>query len=86
MKYEVYVLRDEVEGIYFEPQLFRNEETAKRYFKDLCSKPGTKIGEHPTDFLLYKTGEYNDETGIIKADPDTTFIERGSHGRNKDTL
>lgn len=76
MIYEIYSIRDEVEDAYFDPQLFRNEETAKRYFRDLCSKQGTKIGDHPADFSIWYTGLFDMKTGKINA-AEPKLTERG---------
>lgn len=76
MIYNIYSIRDEVEDAYFEPQLFRNEETAKRYFRDLCNKEGTKIGDHAADFSIWYIGKFDMKEGQIDAVV-PKLVERG---------
>lgn len=66
MRYDVYAIRDEVEDSYFEPMLFKNDEVAKRYFADLCSKEG-KVHDHREDFSIWSIGTYDMKEGQIEA-------------------
>lgn len=76
MIYEIYSVKDEVEGAYFDPQLFSNEETAKRYFRDLKFKEGTKFDLHHEDFSIWYIGKFDMKEGQIEAVV-PRLVERG---------
>ncbi len=65
MKTNMYVIYDAKAQIYNKPFHQANEQVLMRTVSDLRNEPGTDIFKHPSDFNLYQTGVYDDETGII---------------------
>lgn len=68
MKLGLYAMRDNVQGFLL-PQAFVNDATSLREFQLLCSKKDTVYGFRPSDFSLYKIGEFDTETGDINSIP-----------------
>lgn len=61
----VYAVKDDVSGSYNQPFLMVNDQIAVRGFKTLAEDTSTDIGKYPTDFSLYRLGEYDEKTGVI---------------------
>lgn len=65
MKYYLYSVKDSLAGVFFDIQIFQNDEVALRYFRGLCSE--SKIKQ---DLQFYKLGEYDTVTGEIVSNVD----------------
>lgn len=48
---------------------------AVRAFADLSNDSNTTINKHPTDYVLYEIGTYNDENGVLT--PIQPFVNLG---------
>lgn len=55
------------------PKCFQNEETAKRWFADMCINDDF-ISKHPSDFSLYHCGYWNSITGDVEAVEKTLIV------------
>lgn len=60
MKYGLYSVKDTVAGVFYDINIFQNNEVAIRYFRGLCSESKIK-----NDLQFYKLGEYDTTTGEI---------------------
>lgn len=71
-------LFDKVSNAYGFPVCFENVEVAKRNFVDMVSTHPL-ISKHPSDFVLYRIGYYDQKTGQIfsKFDAETDIIING---------
>lgn len=68
----LYVVYDEVAELYTAPLTLKNDAVAKRWFAQQMSK-----ANDPTDYKLYKVGEYDENTGIITASPSPILLDTG---------
>lgn len=81
-KYQLYLIFDRISHRYSSPLPFLNEELAKRYFKSLLKNcDGQKV--LPTDYELYYSGEFDDQTGIYYVDT-PHFILGGSENEESE--
>lgn len=65
MLYGMYQMRDTKSG-YLAPTLDINDAVAIRNFDTMIRKTDDVIHFHKEDFILYKFGEYDSETGVCK--------------------
>ena len=73
MMNKMYSIKDELNG--FTPSIpFPSDEVAKRYFREIKENNIT-IKTTPQDFSLWKTGEFDTETG--ETTNEIKMIERG---------
>lgn len=49
------------------PFIQMNDGIAKRSFTDVVNDPSTLVFRHPTDFILYKVGEFDDSSAMVHA-------------------
>lgn len=61
MNYPVFAIRDEKVG-FGSPQIFLNEEVAKRDFAYHVNMEGSPMAFAPKDYSLYKIGRYETES------------------------
>lgn len=59
-------LYDKTSESFGKPTVYQNEQSAVRWFKDMCQKDESLIKDHPEDFALYQVGTWNPITGEIK--------------------
>lgn len=64
MLYKVYAIRDDKTD-FFPPQIFANDEDAKRAFALVVNTPGNMISFAPSDFTLYRIGTFESETAML---------------------
>lgn len=62
---QFFAVLDSKAGIYGNPFISLNTETAIRDFTYATTDPETQISRYPEDFALYLLGSFNDETGEI---------------------
>jgi hypothetical protein len=67
MKINMYVIYDVKAKFYNKPFYMQNDSIAIRAFNDLANDPQTDVFKHPTDFILFNIGVYDDETASIEA-------------------
>lgn len=76
MKYQVYAVKDTVQGELMNPFLLRNDEEAKRTFAQAVNTPGQhNIFVYYKDMQLFNLGEYESTTGEIK--PNVKYVCSG---------
>lgn len=63
MTVNLYAIRDKLNG-FAPPVVMPNDETAKRWYNDMCSENPT-IGNNKEDFAVHFIGKMNTETGLI---------------------
>ena len=56
----MYVIHDSKANKYNAPFFLLNDNVALRMFSDILRDPSTDIYHHPTDFALFKIGDYDD--------------------------
>lgn len=64
MKFGLYTIKDELSEYGF-PMAFQNRGIAERYFQNL-TETDLMIKNNPSDFSLWKIGEFDTEKGEIK--------------------
>lgn len=51
-------------ALQYHPPFFASTDgAAVRSLRDLANDPNTTVGRHPSDYVLYKVGTYNDQNG-----------------------
>lgn len=67
MIYKVYNIFDAKLEAYMLPQCRRSRGEVLREFSDAVNdgNPDNGISKHPEDFILFETGEFDDQTGLV---------------------
>lgn len=60
---EIYTIYDAKAKIFNKPFHQHNEEVALRTARTLLDDHSSDIAKHPSDFILYRLGTYDDDTG-----------------------
>jgi len=60
MVFGLYSVYDEKAQVYGLPTCFSTDGLALRSFEDLVSNPNSNVNKYPSDFKLYRIGEFND--------------------------
>jgi hypothetical protein len=76
MKMNVYAVRDQKAGSYFQPFFIQNQQLAIRAIQDCMSDPGHQFSKHTEDFSLWCIGVYDDQNGTIKPNEQPELIGR----------
>lgn len=64
MKKYVYAIRDNKLGSFGIPVLIENDAVAIRQFGDIITNGGDSVmTKHPSDFTIYRLGEFDSNTG-----------------------
>jgi len=61
----VYSIFDTKALVFNTPFFAHNNASAVRSVSDLAADLNTSVGRHPSDFVLYRIGQYNDEQGVL---------------------
>lgn len=78
MRFNIYVVKDELTGRFMEPQFFRSEDEAKRNF--IYQINNIKIWkDNSSDYSLYYLGQFSEEEGFLI---DTISLEKVTGGRS----
>jgi len=63
MKLNAYTIFD-LKALQYHPPFFASTDgSAVRSLADMANDPATTIGRHPSDYVLYSCGTYDDSTG-----------------------
>lgn len=62
---DLYSVRDEKAVCSYEPQIFKTQVDAIRFFDQAIQNKNTMINKYPDDFTLYKIGTFDERTGVI---------------------
>lgn len=65
MIFQAFTIFDHASQSYSPPFFQSTKGLAIRMFSDMAKNPDTSVGQHPTDFHLFHTGTYDDETGML---------------------
>lgn len=76
MKYYLYSIRDKYRS-FMQPMMDTSKEAAKRGFGVAINNGPQELGYAPSDFDLYKVGEFDSDSGEIKAVTPIEFICNG---------
>lgn len=76
MKYPVFAWRDVIQG-FGAPQLFLNEEIAKRDFGYRINLEDSPMQYKPSDYELYRIGDYETDTGRMQPLDVPVFLING---------
>lgn len=68
MNLHAYSIYDRKALQYHPPFFAAADGSAARTFQDLANDPQTTIGRHPSDYVLYRVGGWDDATGILSVD------------------
>lgn len=76
MRHGIYVIRDTCIESFMVPMFFQNNAAAVRALGDAVNKPkeDNQFYQHPEHYQLYRTGEFDDENGILLPLPAPEFI------------
>lgn len=64
---QIYSVYDNKAGTWMQPYYANNKPVALRTFSDAANDPTSMLNKHPTDFVLYHVGEWDDQKGKITA-------------------
>lgn len=64
-KESVYSFYDNKAKFYGKPMFFRNDGEATRSWEGAANDEKSTISAHPSDFELFRIGEFDDQTGSI---------------------
>lgn len=67
MKVGIFAIYDSQVCAYLNPFVTSHPSLAKRSFQAVANDPSSQICHHPQDFTLFEVGEWDDETGVVKA-------------------
>jgi len=68
VKLNAYTLFDNKALQYHPPFFSSTDGAAIRSISDLVADPNTTVGRHPTDYVLYCCGTYDDSRGFFEAE------------------
>lgn len=78
MKLYIYSIKDTIQGAFMNPFYLTNDNVAMRSFKNtIQSETMNNIKMNAKDMQLFRLGEYEEETGVIKSEIE--FLVNGSH-------
>lgn len=66
-KVSVYAIIDVKSSRFMAPVTQANDAVAVRSFKARCEQKDSIFYTNPEDFILYRIGEFNDESALIEA-------------------
>lgn len=64
---KAFALYDSKTGAFGVPFFMHHVGAAVRAVSELALDRSTTVGRHPSDFVLYMLGEYDDATGVMSA-------------------
>ena len=62
---EAFSVYDKAVNAFMPPFFARSTGEAIRSFGDLAHDNSTNVCKHPSDFVLYRVGEFNDNSGLF---------------------
>jgi len=68
MQLKAYSVYDNKALRYFPPYFASTDGEAVRNFADMANDSQTNIGRHPSDYVLYFVGSYDDSNGLFQAE------------------
>jgi hypothetical protein len=71
-------VRDVKAEAFTQPWFVRAEGEGVREFTKLCNDPDHPVGQQPEDYILYKTGEWDELTGKTTAEEEPVSVISGT--------
>lgn len=65
MKYGIYCIYDDAAGVFTAPTIDISDASAVRNFQKMCVDANSMMNFKPSDFALYKVGDFDAETSKI---------------------
>lgn len=65
MKFGIYTVYDSQAQAHLPPFFLATDAMAKRAFSDAVNDSSHQFAKHPSDYTLFRIGEYDDFTGVI---------------------
>lgn len=81
MKLKVFSVLDSKAGAFGTPFFMVNQAVALRAFEQSAQDETHMFCKHPSDFILYELGEFEDTTGLITSHPQTLHLAVASQFR-----
>ena len=70
MKLNVYSVYDKAVQAYGRPIFLQTDGAAQRMFGDIACDAEHEVNAHPTDYALFRIGEFDDNTGqLVPCEP-----------------
>lgn len=66
-KQKVFAPFDSKLKVWMNPMFFPHTGQAERVWLDICNQPEAMPSKHPSDFVLYQIGEFDDDTGRLES-------------------
>ena len=63
MTLDLFAIYDTKAEAYMTPFYLQNDKMALRVFADCCNDPDHTFGRNPEDYILFKLGQFNVQTG-----------------------
>lgn len=60
-----YSVHDSVAQFFGPPFFCKTDGEARRLFSDACKDTRSNLSEHPSDFALYRLGQFDDNSGDL---------------------
>lgn len=67
MKTEIFAVHDSAADAFAQPMFFKNTATSLRAFAAACRDENTDLHQHPSDYTLFKIGEFDEDSGKLTA-------------------
>jgi len=71
---KLFAVRDVKGDSFAAPMAIPTVGIAKRSFLESCADKGSPFGRYPEDYQLYQVGEYEPNSGLLKALPNPLFV------------
>lgn len=84
MKIQAYAVYDEKAEAFLPPFFVAAPGQAIRLFTDGCQDRESPFGKHPTDYKLYRIGEFDDSDGSLQGLAVPTLMVTGAEVTNSD--
>lgn len=84
-KLKIFTVRDVKAEAYLPPFTMRGKGEAIRGFSDEANRSDSSIGKHPSDYVLFYLGEFDELTGaiILTPSPETLGVGTDYVGHNE---
>lgn len=73
-----YAIFDSAIGAYNSPFFMQTDGMAIRAFSDNVNSPDSALSKHPDQFILYRLGDYDDQTGMFTQDQAPKSLGNGA--------
>lgn len=74
MMLQAFSVFDKAVNAFMPPFFARSTGEAMRSFEELANDATTNVSKHPSDFVLFRIGEFNDSSGIFDVAEPTRLV------------